>query len=836
MPKISELNEILSLYANDYFAVAHDLNGLPSTKKITVTNLSSTLTNFSPYANTTQAGVIKVGDNLSINSAGFLSSTASSGNLGYTGSQGNQGDTGYTGSQGPVGYTGSLGLSGGLLNQIIVSDANGQPHWQYSTDTSAVVIINYTTSYTATSNDSYIFCDPNDVGADITITLTGNAVEGKQYNIKNLNGAGVYKVTVTSDNPSHRYIENPVTGQLVASYDIAHTGDMESWIHDGLVYRHTGSQTGSPIFITGANTYHQVVVKNIDSGNNASGDLVVYNDQGNYDLGTGPFIDMGIDSSTYSNLEFAIFGPNDAYLYTGNANLLIGTSSENTDIRFFTGNTNYENLKLLISDSLTPGIITNTSIYIQYGGNSNYIPTLAGNVALVVSSQNYVDANNSVSQGLFTYPNTSQIWITGVANGNQSYSYSATLTAQNTTFGTFETNARFIADQGIVTANIISGDIIPANNNSYTLGNTSFQWKELHVSSDALYVDNIPLTVGNGNQLRINEILLNQPNFDYKINDLARNVINAGNAGSEEGQNDFNFDGGTSVESIENYTLDAGISDLSNTTAPLLFNNKGTVNNAILLDGSSLNDVMNDIDQKISNRVYLITQKIADTYFSGGSAAASYDINDVELEGGSAQTESSLAIDAGLSNSIFVFNNGTLGYTGSVGNNGSIGYTGSVGSVDTTQNYTFTGNAVFTANVTMNTLNVGIGGTSILRIGASEEGFTTYNSSVNGLYDFNCANGNIFNVTPAASFTPRFNNFVCDNNYATAITMVINQGGTAYVPTSNVNFGVGTANVAVKWQGGTVPTGNSNKKDIVTYSILNVSGTYTVLGQLVTFG
>jgi len=73
MPKISELNELTSLYANDYFAVAHDLQGLPSTIRINVNNLADTLLSYANYANTTANGVIKVGNNLTANTMGYLS-------------------------------------------------------------------------------------------------------------------------------------------------------------------------------------------------------------------------------------------------------------------------------------------------------------------------------------------------------------------------------------------------------------------------------------------------------------------------------------------------------------------------------------------------------------------------------------------------------------------------------------------------------------------------------------------------------------------------------------------------------------------------------------------
>ena len=303
MPKISELNEIASLYANDYFAVAHDTQGLPSTKKITITNLANAVFLTAPN---------KVLPN------------------------------------------------GSLTNQFLLANSTGGPYWSDNPGLNNINIINYTESYVATLNDNYIFCDPNDVGPVITIILPSNAPEGKEFNIKNLTGiVGTNYITVTTDSPSHLYIENPETGTFVASYNIYNRGDMQTWIHDGSNYRHIGSQTGTPVFITSANTYQQVVIKNTNSGNNASADLVLYSDQANYIEGNGPFIDVGIDSSSYANNEFSLFGPNDAYVYTGNANLLIGTSTKDTSIKFFTVNTHADNLKLSITNNQ---IVSNVDI------------------------------------------------------------------------------------------------------------------------------------------------------------------------------------------------------------------------------------------------------------------------------------------------------------------------------------------------------------------------------------------------------------------------------------------------------------------------------------------
>jgi Collagen triple helix repeat (20 copies) len=331
MPKISELNEITSLYANDYFAVAHDLQGLPSTNRINVTALAGQLASYSPIANSTVAGKILLGGEFSTNSTGHLVSSSAS------------------------------IPTDGTLNQFLLANSTGGTYWSNNPGLDSLIVQNFSVDYTAQLNDNYIFCDPNDVNATITIILPANAPEGKEFNVKNLTGSpDTHYVTVTTDSPTHRFIENPDTGELVQSYNIYNRGDLQTWIHDGSVYRHVGSQTGSPVFVASANTYHQVAIINTNDGADASGDFVVYSDTANYEVGNGPFIDMGIDSSTYYSPSYGlVFGPNDGYVYTGNANLLVGTSTLDTVIKFFTSNTNPENVKLTIDNTT---ILPNTDI------------------------------------------------------------------------------------------------------------------------------------------------------------------------------------------------------------------------------------------------------------------------------------------------------------------------------------------------------------------------------------------------------------------------------------------------------------------------------------------
>jgi hypothetical protein len=50
---------------------------------------------------------------------------------------------------------------------------------------------------------------------------------------------------------------------------------------------------------------------------------------------------------------------------------------------------------------------------------------------------------------------------------------------------------------------IVSGNILPSANVTYSLGNVTRQWKDLYVSNNTIYINNVPLSVTTGNVLTI---------------------------------------------------------------------------------------------------------------------------------------------------------------------------------------------------------------------------------------------------------------------------------------------------------------------------------------------
>jgi hypothetical protein len=161
---------------------------------------------------------------------------------------------------------------------------------------------------------------------------------------------------------------------------------------------------------------------------------------------------------------------------------------------------------------------------------------------------------------------------------------------------------------------------------------------------------------------------------------------------------------------------------------------------------------------------------------------------------------------------------GPVGPTGATGPQGPQGPSGA--SYNQTLN---TDSAVVFTSVTSNVLNV-------------KQVYESTNliTGATGTVIHNCALGHIFvHSSISANFTANFTNVTIPANNAAAFTLVLNQGGTAYVPTA---VQIGGQAQTVNWQGTTQPAGNANKKDVVSFSVVNNNGTWITLGQLTSFG
>jgi hypothetical protein len=117
-------------------------------------------------------------------------------------------------------------------------------------------------------------------------------------------------------------------------------------------------------------------------------------------------------------------------------------------------------------------------------------------------------------------------------------------------------------------------------------------------------------------------------------------------------------------------------------------------------------------------------------------------------------------------------------------------------------------------------------------LGPVKELFAT-KTGATGVVTHDCVTSSVFyHTSPSNNWTANLTNLNLSASYATTVTMVISEGVTAYLPTAvQIEGSAQTLN----WQGNVTPTGTPSRVNIVTFSILNNAGTYTVLGQIVSF-
>lgn len=318
MPKISELNAITSVANTDLLMVVHDPGGSPSTNKITVNNFISVISQ-------------------------RVSLQAASGNNGF----------------------------------LPVSTGSNTYTWKANPDVRSYQLI--TSNYQATLDDSILTVDPSVNLSSITILLPNTAPNGKVFGVENkYNFGGESYIVMVKKTDLSNTIQHPVTSEMVSTVSMPYSSEGYFWVYQDGDYRILHNMHNSDVFYSSANNYSEVAIQNINSGVEASADLVIYNDAGDYDVGNGPFIDLGLNSSQYNTSVFgSIWEPNDGYLYNSGGTLLIGTA-ENNSIKFFAGNTNAENIIMTLN---TSSISVNTVFQAPQSTKANNSVGVAGQIS-----------------------------------------------------------------------------------------------------------------------------------------------------------------------------------------------------------------------------------------------------------------------------------------------------------------------------------------------------------------------------------------------------------------------------------------------------------------------
>jgi hypothetical protein len=94
--------------------------------------------------------------------------------------------------------------------------------------------------------------------------------------------------------------------------------------------------------------------------------------------------------------------------------------------------------------------------------------------------------------------------------------------------------------------------------------------------------------------------------------------------------------------------------------------------------------------------------------------------------------------------------------------------------------------------------------------------------------------GDVFYLTGVSgNFTFNYTSVPTTANRTITLTLIIAQGGTAYVPTTLQINGVG---VTINYAGGITPSGRASKIDVASFFIYYTGGTFTAVGALSSYG
>jgi hypothetical protein len=107
-------------------------------------------------------------------------------------------------------------------------------------------------------------------------------------------------------------------------------------------------------------------------------------------------------------------------------------------------------------------------------------------------------------------------------------------------------------------------------------------------------------------------------------------------------------------------------------------------------------------------------------------------------------------------------------------------------------------------------------------------------SGATGVISHDCSTTAIwYHENIAANFTANFVNVPTTNLRTISLTLVLIQGATGRTPTAVQIDGVAQT---INWSGGSAPSGNNNKIDVVSFTLIRNANTWIVLGNLNTFG
>ncbi len=626
---------------------------------------------------------------------------------------------------------------------------------------------------------------------------------------------------------------------FVSGFQVIGTPTHHTWGDPEVL--HVGSLNSYNIahFQGNKNDYSQLNVININSGSDASGDIVVTADNGSQD---NFYVNLGINSSTYDAGEVGY--ASDGYLINKGNDLYIGSEGAvdgHNHVHIFSKG-NWQTPAISVMDGNVVGFST-------LSVTEGYKAEFSGSVKF----NNQIDVNESVISKNLIIKNVEDSTVTIISGSGNIYTNPSTSSTGMTRH--MSSHNTFIGDQTIPQ---ISDNMEFSPNISYNIGatqggsfnfygpdSTSSSWnvfsnlimggQGVNFGTPSLPMNKISGSVQISSNI-MNNGTLNVEGYDTNLNgpyNITGNVINGGlvNLKSHSGSLNFNSNNVNALVNVTNLYNPISGSTITSLSPRVNYNMLYGNYHNIIFSGSNTNtgQTKSFIWNLIQGEFITASigdgdnSNIVDTAIIGNSLVVSGSSTVVNSNAnytpdnthGSAFFGRFNSIDgnkAKTAETIFAVGTGTE-------SNRKTGFL-----IDSGSNVHVDGSL----NVTGNTI---INGSLIIE-GVSE--VVTVDGGFSGNRDFNYTSGSIFYVTGVTgNGTWNVTNVPTTNNIALTLTYVIEQGVTPY---SGSQYQINGSNVTVKWSDSIIPTGSANKTDIIGLTAFRVGSSWNVIGSLSSFG
>ena len=409
------------------------------------------------------------------------------------------------------------------------------------------------------------------------------------------------------------------------------------------------------------------------------------------------------------------------------------------------------------------------------------------------------------------------------------------------TLSTTDSSSITIDQATTVTSNLtVGGDILPSVANGGDLGSSARPWKSLYVSNNTIYIGGNSLSINNQGELTFNNNRVAHENGEFMtLDNLSDLNVNSPNAGDTIAWAGYQW---VNVPLTQDRLADDGDEVvLVGGANPYVTFPAITGGDQLIIQGAEVSSVSGSLALTSQDNLNIIANGSGAA--PGGSKNWTFSADGSLTIPGDIRSDSNINIEINLSDS-------TL-RRWQFGEDGELTLPEDAVIKTMSGNLTIEGESyVIIDSATNGQIDIGrSSGVGAVSLGNKSNGTNVVVDDLfvaNGVYEFfssladatgvvthNCANGHIFyHTSPDANWTVNLTNLLDTWNRATSVTLIIAQGAIGYYPSAVQIAGVAQT---LNWQGNATPTPSTNRTDVVTFSIINNSGTYTVLGQLTGF-